>query len=172
MASLMEELISVLQQENEEYKKLLSLSLRKTPVIVSADLQALNSITDEEQEYVGALLKLDRKREECMKDIANVVNRDVNTLKLRDLIEMLASRPREQQKLAAVHDELSETVAQVKRSNEQNKLLIESSLEMVQFDMNVMQAMKAAPETANYTKDAYNSGTVMGTETSRFDSRR
>ena len=172
MASLMEELISVLQQENEEYKKLLSLSLRKTPVIVSADLQALNSITDEEQEYVGALLKLDRKREECMKDIANVVNRDVNTLKLGDLIEMLASRPREQQKLAAVHDELSETVAQVKRSNEQNKLLIESSLEMVQFDMNVMQAMKAAPETANYTKDAYNSGTVMGTETSRFDSRR
>lgn len=171
MASLMEELISVLQQENEEYKKLLSLSLRKTPVIIGADLETLNSITDEEQVYVGALTKLDRKREECMKDIANVINRDVSKIKLADLIDMLAARPIEQQKLAAIHDELSSTVAQVKRSNEQNKLLIESSLEMVQFDMNVMQAMKAAPETANYTKDAYSSGSFIGNGMSRFDSK-
>ena len=41
MASLMEELIGVLEQENEEYKKLLSLSLRKTSVIIGADLEVL-----------------------------------------------------------------------------------------------------------------------------------
>lgn len=172
MASLMEELIGVLEQENEEYKKLLSLSLRKTSVIIGADLETLNSITDEEQVYVSALQKLDKKREECMRDIANVINRDVSTIKLGDLIEMLSARPKEQQKLAAIHDELSATVAQVKRANEQNRALIESSLEMVQFDMNVMQAMKAAPETANYTKNAYSSGTVIGTEMNRFDSKR
>ena len=167
----MEELISVLQQENEEYKNLLELSLRKTPVIVGANLEALAKITDDEQVVVSRLTRLDKRREECMKDIATVINKDVKTLKLADLIAMLASRPQEQKKLAKIHDELSDTVAQMKRTNEQNKMLIESSLEMVQFDLNVLQAMKAAPETANYTRNAYNAGDVMGQERSGFDSK-
>lgn len=167
----MEELITVLEQENEEYKTLLELSLRKTPVIISADLEALASITDEEQLVVSRLARLDKKREESMKDIANVINRDVTTLKLKDLINMLNARPQEQKRLATVHDKLSDSVAQMKRSNEQNKQLIESSLEMVQFDLNVIQAMKAAPETANYTRNAFASGDVMGIDRGSFDSK-
>ncbi len=171
MASLMEELIITLEKEVEEYNKLLDLSLRKTPVIISADLEALAKITDDEQLALTSLSHVDKKREECMKDIANVVNKDVNTIKLVDLIKMLAARPQEQNRLAAVHDKLSEVVAQVRRSNEQNKQLIESSLEMVQFDLNVIQAMKAAPETNNYSKNAYSTGAVMGTGSGGFDSR-
>lgn len=167
----MEELIIVLNEENEEYKKLLSLSLRKTPVIISADLEALAAITDEEQLIVSALARIDKKREECMKDIAIVLNKDVTTLKLSDLVDMLASRPAEQKKLATITDELSDTIAQMRRSNEQNKELIESSLEMVQFDLNVIHAMKAAPETANYSRNAYSTGTVIGTEKVSFDSK-
>ncbi|MBO4845364.1 MAG: flagellar protein FlgN [Lachnospiraceae bacterium] len=167
----MEELINTLGQESEEYDRLLDLSLKKTPVIVSADLEALGKITDEEQLILSRLSHVEKKREECMKDIANVVNRDVNTLKLGDLITLLSSRPQEQKKLAVLHDKLSETIKQMRRSNEQNKQLIESSLELIQFDMNVIQAMKAAPETANYTKNAYASGDVMGVSSGRFDSK-
>ena len=167
----MEELINTLGQESEEYDRLLDLSLKKTPVIVSADLEALGKITDEEQVVLSRLSHVEKKREECMKDIANVVNRDVNTLKLGDLITLLSSRPQEQKKLAVLHDRLSETIKQMRRSNEQNKQLIESSLELIQFDMNVIQAMKAAPETANYTKNAYASGDVMGVSSGRFDSK-
>jgi len=167
----MEELINTLGQESEEYERLLELSLKKTPVIVSADLEALASITDEEQAILSRLSHVEKKREVCMKDIANVINKDVNTLKLGDLITMLSSRPQEQKKLAAIHDKLTETIGQMRRSNEQNKQLIESSLELVQFDMNVIQAMKAAPETANYTKNAYASGDVMGVSNGRFDSK-
>ena len=167
----MEELINTLGQESEEYERLLDLSLKKTPVIVSADLEALGKITDEEQLVLSRLSHVEKKREECMKDIANVVNRDVNTLKLGELITLLSSRPQEQKKLAVLHDKLSETIKQMRRSNEQNKQLIESSLELIQFDMNVIQAMKAAPETANYTKNAYASGDVMGVSSGRFDSK-
>lgn len=167
----MEELINTLGQESEEYDRLLDLSLKKTPVIVSADLEALGKITDEEQVVLSRLSHVEKKREECMKDIANVVNRDVNTLKLGDLITLLSSRPQEQKKLAVLHDKLSQTIKQMRRSNEQNKQLIESSLELIQFDMNVIQAMKAAPETANYTKNAYASGDVMGVSSGRFDSK-
>jgi len=171
VASLMEELIITLENEVEEYKRLLDLSLRKTSVIIGADLEALGKITDEEQNTLTDLSRVDKKREICMKDVANVVNRDINTFKLTDLIEMLSSRPQEQNRLAAVYDQLSDVVAQVRRANEQNKALIESSLEMVQFDLNVIQAMKSAPETANYNKNAYASGAVMGIDKGGFDSK-
>lgn len=171
MASLIENLISVLEQESTEYEVLLGLSMKKTPVIVKGDLQALQQITDEEQAVVNKISHLEHKRTEAMKDIANVTNRDVNDLKLTNLIQMLESRPAESQKLAAVHDKLKEVVRNMKRINEQNGELIQHSLEMVAFDMNLLQAMKTAPETANYNKGAYSTGNVIGVDRGSFDAK-
>ena len=39
MASLIDELINVLEQENKEYETLMLLSKEKTPVIVKGDLE-------------------------------------------------------------------------------------------------------------------------------------
>ena len=100
MASLMENLISVLQEETEEYSKLLELSMKKTPAIVAGDLEGLQHITDEEQIIVAKLNRLDARREEVTGDIANVLNKDVKTLKLADIVDMLANRPAEQKQLA------------------------------------------------------------------------
>jgi flagellar biosynthesis/type III secretory pathway chaperone len=168
----MEELMINLEEVNNEYKKLIDLSMKKTPIIISADLDALQRITEDEQEVVNKINHLDRKREINMKDIANVINKDVDSLKVVDLIDILKARPAEQNRLADVYDRLRDTLAQMKRVNEQNKQLIESSLEMVQFDMNVLQAYKAAPETANYTSNAYSAGTYMGVEKGAFDRKQ
>ena len=172
MASLMENLIEVLNLESTEYENLLGLSMKKTPVIVSGNLEELAKITDEEQIVVSKISRLEQEREEVFADIANVINKDVKTLMLADLIEMLAPRPEEQQKLARVHDKLRSAVHEVKRVNEQNRILIENVLEMVEFDMNMLQAMKTAPETANYNKGAYNAGLHMGVDGSGFDARQ
>ena len=172
MASLMEDLISILEQEDSLYEDLLKLSMSKTPVLISGDIEALSRITEDEQEIVNKVNALDKKREEGMKDIANVLGKDVKTLKLTDLIDVLRSRPAEQNRLAAIYDKLSDTIGQMKRTNEQNRELIESSLEMVQFDMNVLQAYKAAPETANYSKNALNSGAYMGNTKGGFDAKQ
>ena len=48
MASLMENLIDVLDRESTEYEALLQLSQRKTPIIAGGDLAELQKITDEE----------------------------------------------------------------------------------------------------------------------------
>ena len=124
MASLMEDLIDVLGKESAEYEKLLNLSMRKTSVIVSEDLEQLAEITDEEQLIVSRINHLDNVRNEAVHDIANVLNKDVTTLKIADLIRMLGSRPEEQQKLAAAFDELRAVVKNVARINEQNRELI------------------------------------------------
>lgn len=172
MASLMEGLIEVLDEESQEYENLLGLSMKKTPVIVAGNLEELAKITDEEQTIVGHINHLDVKREGLFTDIANVINKDVKTLRLADLIAMLASRPEEQQKLAKAHDRLKTAVYEVKRINGQNRELIQNALEMVEFDMNMLQASKMAPETANYNKGAYNTGAQMGMVPGGFDAKQ
>lgn len=171
MASLIENLITILEQESSEYEQLLGLSMKKTPVIVAGDLEKLQQITDEEQIVVGRINHLDNKRNEVIKDIANVMNKDVNTLKLVNLIEMLESRPQESKRLAAVHDKLKEVVGNMKRVNEHNRELIANAMELVEFDMNMIQAMKSAPETANYNRGAYSAGNLMGTDRGGFDAK-
>lgn len=172
MASLMETLIEVLEKENLEYKSLLELSLQKTPAIVSEDLQLLTKITDEEQIIVSRINHLDNQRNEAVNDIANVLNKDVTKLKIVDLIKMLEARPEEQAKLAAVFDSLRDNVRAVKRVNEQNRELIENALELVQFNMNILQSMNKAPETANYNRGAYNTGDMIGMSNKAFDAKQ
>lgn len=172
MASLMENLIEVLNAESQEYKSLLGLSSQKTPVIVAGDLNELAIITDEEQAVVSKIENLEKRRNDVFADIANVINKDVNTLKLSDLILMLAKRPDEQQKLAKAHDELKTIVREVKRVNEQNRDLINNAMEMVEFNLNLIQAAQTAPETANYNRGAYNTGDQMGIDRSGFDAKQ
>lgn len=168
----MENLIEVLEKESGEYENLLGLSMKKTSVIVAGDLEELAKITDEEQAVVSRINRLDVKRQEVFADIANVINRDVKMLKLSDLVTMLAQRPEEQQKLAKVHDKLKTVVHEVEKVNSQNRILLQNALEMVEFDMNMLQSMKAAPETANYNKGAYNTGTHMGVGVQGFDAKQ
>lgn len=113
-----------------------------------------------------------KRRIEVAADIANVLNKDVETMKLTNLIEMLSARPAEQAALAAVHDRLKSVVREVQRTNEQNRELLEEALELVNFEMNMLQAYKAAPETANYTRSAYNSGAQMGVDSGGFDAKQ
>ena len=172
MASLMENLLEVLDQESAEYEGLVELSQKKTPFIVSGDLENLQKITDDEQIIMSRLHNLEKKREEVTADIANVLNRDVETLKLANLIDMLNGRPEEQARLAGVHDRLRNVVHALQRTNEQNKELLNNALEMVEFEMNLVQAMKAAPETANYTRGAYSAGDTMGVVSGGFDAKQ
>lgn len=172
MASLMENLIDVLDKESSEYEVLLELSQRKTPIIVSGNLENLQKITDEEQELVSRINHLEKKRVEITADIANVLNKDVTTLKLKNLIEMLAGRPAEQKALAVAHDRLQAAVKGLKRVNEQNSELLRNALEMVEFEMNLIQAMKAAPTTANYNRGAYSAGDTMGPSSRGFDAKQ
>ena len=172
MASLMETLMDILEQENKEYKMLLDLSMKKTRIIVANDISALSAITEEEQKQVDRINALDKQREVAMQDIANVMNMDVQTLKLGKLIEMLAGRPAEQRRLTEVKDALHETTQYMARINAQNKELLESALELVEFDLNIVRGLKAAPETAEYNRGALSAGNVMGLPSGRFDAKQ
>ena len=171
MASLMETIVEVLEQENAEYQTLIKLSEDKTPVIIKGDLENLNRITEAEQVIVGRIQNLEKERIRTMKDISEVTNFKED-IKLGDLITMMDKHPEEQRKLKDLHDRLKETMTRMKRVNEQNRDLLQNSLEMVQFEMNLLQSLKTAPETADYNSNAYANGTIMGSGTKRFDAKQ
>ena len=171
MASLMENIIEVLEKENTEYQTLIKLSEEKTPIIIKGDLENLNRITEAEQVIVARIQKLEKERMSTMADIAEVTNFKAD-IKLGDLITMMDKHPEEQKKLRDLHDRLKGTMRRMKQVNEQNRDLLQDSLEMVQFEMNLLQSLKTAPETADYNSSAYANGSIMGSGTKRFDAKQ
>lgn len=156
MASLIDELISVLGAENEEYKKLIKISSEKTKVIIREDLDKLQAITAKEQEHTGTLINLEKKREEVTSDIAMVLNQKESDLTVKTIINILAGQKEVQSRLIQVHDDLKYTLKNFAMINEINKNLINESLEIIDFNLNFIKGMYQAPEVANYSKDAVN----------------
>ena len=66
MASLMENLMDLLEKENSEYEKLLELSMEKTPVIIEGNIEKLEKITDDENIIVSRVNMLDKQRMQAM----------------------------------------------------------------------------------------------------------
>lgn len=172
MASLLENLIDVLDREHFEYEKLVILAEKKTSIIVKGDVESLSNITEDEQEIVGRIQTMEKQRMKVLADVANVVNRDVETLKLIDLIQMLEKVPQQQEKLRDLQERLKQTTEKLKSQNEKNQLLLVEKLEMVDFNLNMIRAMKSAPQTANYSKDAYMNGEVLGIFHGGFDAKQ
>ncbi len=172
MASIMETLMEVLEEEEKKYNALLALSQKKTGIIIANDTEALIRLTDEEQVIVDEIAVLDKKRETAMKDVADVMNKNADSFKLSELVDLLSSRPVEQKKLARITDSLREITTNMSRVNDQNRELISSALEMVEFDLNLVRGLKAAPETAQYTSGGYSAGNRLGTASGKFDAKQ
>lgn len=172
MASLLENLIDILDRENTEYEALVVLADQKTPAIVEGDVENLGKITEDEQEIVGRIQRMEKSRREVLADIANVVNKDVETLKLINLIQMLGKRPDQQQLLIDVQAKLKGTIDRLREANDKNQMLLTDALEMVGFNLNMLRALKSAPQTANYTKSAYCTGSQLGMFHGSFDAKQ
>ena len=93
MASLIDELISILEEECDIYQRLIPIAEEKTRVIVKNDLSSLQEITAREQAAVGSINTLERKREQIMDNIRTVINRKTGDFTLKTLIGLLEKQP-------------------------------------------------------------------------------
>lgn len=162
MAGLMDNLITLLGDECELYENLVAVSTKKTRTIIDGDIDALQKITFEEQRLTDTIQNMENKRLETMKDIAIVINREDENLTISRLVELMGGQPEVQAKLASLRDRLVCVLKEMKRVNDQNEVLLKQAIEMVEFDLSLVKSMRQAPETANYNKNAYNTGTLLG----------
>lgn len=161
MASLIDELVDVLEKENTEYTFLVDLSTQKTSTIVKNDIEEMQNIMAKEQVHVDKINVLEKQREATINDICKVLRVDAKDLTVKVLIDLLKKQPTEQKKLSDVHSKIKKTLDKMVRVNENNKALMKESMEILEFEMNLLKGLKMAPETNNYTKGAYSAG---GTE--------
>lgn len=162
MASLMENLLTILETENSEYERLIELSQKKKQVIIDGNIPGLEEITDKEQNITGNIKNLENRRIEIMNDMAIVLSKDAKDLTLTNMIAFLNKQPHEQQRLQEIRDKLKETLRKMGEINQQNEMLLQQALEMVEFDLTLFKSMRQAPTTANYDKNAYNTGEILG----------
>ena len=157
MASLVEELINVLTEEEKVYRTLAANGEKKRQIIIDADIPALEALTDLDQQAGDELLIMSNKQVSLLTDIAR-------------LIGYLGTQPDIQAKLTAARDSLIEAAAQMKEINDLNSQLLAQAIELTEFDITLFKSMKQAPETANYDRNAYNTGDILGS--SGFDAKQ
>ena len=170
MASLVDELVSVLVEEEKLYNVLLECAEKKTQILIKADVPALEQLTAIEQEKGDELLSLGNKQIQLLNDIKMVLGKSNETLTVTNLIGYLTSQPEVQEKLSTARNNLLDTATKVQQKNQQNEVLLKQAIELTEFDITLFKSMRQAPETANYDKNAYNTGTILGT--SGFDAKQ
>ena len=170
MASLVDELVSVLVEEEKIYSALLDCAERKTQILVDADIPALEQLTAQEQVKSDELLALGNKQIQLLNDIKTVLGKKEEKLTVTNLISYLGSQPQVQEKLSTARNNLIDVATKVQMKNQQNEILLRQAIELTEFDITLFKSMRQAPETANYNKNAYNTGTLLGG--SGFDAKQ
>lgn len=176
MASLIENLITELNEEYAVYEKLLEVSMEKTSSIVANDLDRLRETTEKEQLMVDTITGLEHARQETMDNIATVLNRKRGDIKISDIVNFLEGQPIFHDPLLRINEKLAKIARKLRDINAHNQNLIQESLSMIEYNINLLQNLNRAPETAEYTKDMfkgagkYSGGTDMPM-TGGFDTR-
>lgn len=170
MASLMEDFMSILEEENGGYQRLTELSRQKRQIIIDGDIPALEAITDQEQEVTSRLKNLENKRNEVVSDMSIVLSKKPEELTVTNMIAFLNKQPQEQSKLMDLRDRLRETLREMENINSQNEVLLKHAMEMAEFDLTLFRSMRQAPTTANYDSRANNTGDLLGS--SGFDAKQ
>ncbi len=171
MASLMDELIGILENEQEVYERLIPVVREKTQIIVKNDTAALQEITAKEQGAIDQITVLENKRIKIMENIKTVLGKKADELNLSTLISLLNNQQKEKRALSLIHDKLKDTINTLAEINDRNKFLIQQSLEMIEFNMNFIQSTRMSPGNNTYTKNAsQNSEKSLGT--GMFDAKQ
>ena len=170
MASLVDELISVLCEEQKLYTELLDCAEKKTQVLVDANIPELEKLTAEEQVKGDNLLALGNKQVQLLNDIKTVLGKKDEKLTVTNLIGFLAAQPEVQEKLTTARNDLLDAATKLQEKNRQNEILLKQAIELTEFDITLFKSIRQAPETANYNKNAYNTGVLLGS--SGFDAKQ
>ena len=174
MASLIENLITELNEEYAVYEELLGVSMEKTGIIVKNDLDKLKAVTDREQLLVDTVTGLENTRRGIMANIASVLNKRAEDIKISDVVSFLEGQPEFHDPLADINDRLNRLAKKLKEVNTHNQNLIMDSLSMIEYNINLLQNLSRSPETAEYSRDMFKGagGYSMEGMPGKFDAKQ
>lgn len=156
MAGIIYELIDILNYQKECFDGLYTLAQYKEQAIVQKDLELLTEIVHKEEEFIGRVNNLEKKRESLLNDIAIVIRINPKDIKLSDIIAKLGNDNETAEKLSLLRKELIEKTEKLKKQNEINTTLINQSLEFVNFTINALEGLRGNMPVTGYGKPGEN----------------
>lgn len=136
IASLIEELIDTLSEQNKIYENLLEIASKKKVAIIENNIPNLQEIIAQENTIVGRNIRLDRKRVELFNDMCTVLNK--KTITLSDIIETIKGQDGEKN-LLEIKQKAEDILPKLKNLNDQNQELIQISIDYVDYSMNLIR---------------------------------
>ena len=155
MAGMIYDFIETLKLETEEYRKLAEVGSIKSGHLVKGSLKELSDINIVETHIVSKLRSLEKKRDELLNDISDVLNIDKNEATVTKVEQALMGQPDEAKALRDAKVKLTEALRELDIINRTNTDLINQSIEYANYSLNMLQsAMGDAPMTADYGANA------------------
>ncbi len=165
MASMTEELISILDDEKENYIELLRHSKDKRKSLIDNKIDELQVLTNKEQIIITKLNRCEKKRTDIVDSLAAVLN--LKSMTVTDIQEKL---PKDDAGLIdKIKLEMLSIIDDLREVNKQNELLIQEGLNYTEYTLNVMQG--PTQESNSYGREI-GYGSNSNSNLRYFDTRR
>ena len=138
MASLTQELIDTLNEQNNIYKSLLDVASKKKVAIIQNDVKTLQQFVKDENLLVGKNQRLEKKRIELFCDIATVLGKPLD-ITLKQIIESIKDKEGEKE-LTQIRTKMLKTLPKLKAINDQNQELLQMSMDYIDFSINLIRS--------------------------------
>lgn len=152
MAGIIYELVDVLEEEKECYEGLNQLADYTKTAVVNKNIEFLKEVIETEEQFVGRLNLLGKKRESLMNDIAIVTGTRSKGITITLIIEKIGKDTEMGIKLAELRDNIKSLLGEIKEKSDFNKQLLSDSLEIVDFMVNAIRGTKGYVQVGNYSK--------------------
>ena len=82
-------------------------------------------------------------------------------IKVEHIVQILEKKAKEHDALQSIYLKLKRTLSQLTAANENNKLLLKESMDMIQFELDLAKN-SVKPQTGNYGRTAYEEQEITG----------
>jgi len=142
-------LLRLLKNEYEIYQEILELSKTKKQIIVDGNIKDLDEMTKQEQKMIKIIIGFEKERSA----LVDKIERDLGIGQVQNITELTAYfEADQQQELNQIKDGLASVVKELGDQNEFNSKLIGQSLEIIDFNMNLLSS--SHNQHAGYGSDA------------------
>jgi flagellar biosynthesis/type III secretory pathway chaperone len=138
----MENLLKILDEEIDLYKTILEVSNEKTLLLKENKVKELEEITKKEEGLVADVIAKEKVRIQEVKNICKRYGKPEQSLKIEELCEFIDNSKDE---LLNCKKEITKILEELKKVNKMNSVLINSSLEYVNFAVNMLTETSKKP---------------------------
>lgn len=136
-----EKMITAMEKLLKLHQSLYALALKKTEIVKTGDIDALNQIIKDEQAHIAAIDKFEKERQR----LAAVMVPNAEQPSVADCIK--ACNPPGKETLGRLREALMDLILQIQQRNELNQQMLYQSLQFVNFSINLVVPQ---PESMNY----------------------